>query len=223
MLVSAVHKNFKHKIPTPIAGGMNSSSGFSLFELIVFIIVSAIIYASASNRFAQFPAEAERANFLAVQTQIQAAVNLEMMMGFTSGKTSSMTLLIGTNPMELLLKPPSNYVGAINGAVDGAGIPGRSWYFNGATGELVYRVSNPDGVFLNVGGTQVPTNEIKFRIEADYGDIDVRSGLPVSALESGGQQVPRGNRTSKFNGVLMQPVLPFSWQTEGIDVNAVDT
>ena len=48
------------------------SGGFSLFELVVFIICVAIIYASAANRFSDFPGEAERANFLAVSAQIQA-------------------------------------------------------------------------------------------------------------------------------------------------------
>ena len=39
-----------------------------MFELVVYIISVSIIYAYASNRFVAFPADAERANFIAILT-----------------------------------------------------------------------------------------------------------------------------------------------------------
>lgn len=201
---------------------LRNSRGFSLFELMAFIIISAIVYSAAANRFAQLPADAEKANFLAITTQVQAAVSLEMMLGITSGKSASMSRMIGTNPMEYLLQPPRSYVGVLNGAQAG-NLPERSWYFDSSSGELVYQVSNRQGVFLSLNGTLVPAQEIRFRIEAKYSAIDVATGLPVAALESGGGRVGQSGSRTKLSGVFMRPVIPYSWQTAGIDVASLGT
>lgn len=206
----------------PRGGKPLKSRGFSLFELMAFIIISAIVYSAAANRFARLPADAEKANFLAITTQVQAAVSLEMMLGITSGKSASMARMIGTNPMEYLLQPPRNYVGVLNGA-SAANLPERSWYFDSSNGELVYQVSNRQGVFLSLNGTQVPAQEIRFRIEAKYGAIDVATGLPAAALESGGGQVGQSGSRAKLSGVLMRPVIPYTWQTAEIDVASLGT
>lgn len=187
------------------------ASGFSLFELVVFIIAVAIIYAYAANRFADFPGQAERANFLSVTTQIQSAVNLEMMFGVGIGRISSPQRLEGANPMELLLEPPSNYLGAFD-AVDTSRMERRTWYFDRRRGELVYLANDPRGLTLINNGQEVPTNEIRFRLVADYSMHEEGSGLPVQVLESAGESVPSENQVRKFNGIVMRPVLPYEWR-----------
>jgi type II secretory pathway pseudopilin PulG len=186
------------------------AAGFSLFELVVFIISVAIIYAYAANRFADFPGQAERANFLAITTQISSAVNLEMLYGVGVGRISSPQKLEGANPMDLLLEPPTNYIGAFD-AVDTSRLDRRVWYFDRSRQELVYLVNDASGVALLVNGREVPTNEIRFRLEADYSLHDEETGLPVRVLESAGEEVPEESRVREFNGIVMRPVTPYKW------------
>ncbi|GAB5499200.1 MAG: hypothetical protein PsegKO_15110 [Pseudohongiellaceae bacterium] len=189
---------------------MTAGAGFSLFELVVFIISVAIIYAYAANRFSDFPGQAERANFQAVTMQIQSAVNLEMMFGVGVGRISSPLRMEGANPMELLLEPPSNYLGAFD-AVDQSRLERRTWYFDQSRGELVYLANDPTGLVLVSNGREVPTNEVRFRLIADYSMHEKGSGLPVRALESAGETVPAENQVRKFNGIVMRPVTPYEW------------
>lgn len=184
------------------------SAGFSLFELVVYILSVAIIYALASNRFAEFPGQAERANFLAVTTQIQSAVNLEMIVGVGLGRISSAESLVGANPMELLLEPPSNYLGAFAG-LDQTTVSRRAWYFDQDRSELVYLVNDTTDVFIVPDGLEIPTDEIRFSLVANYSELDRESGLPAGFIEQGAEQAQ--DTVLRFNGILMRPVIPFRW------------
>ena len=114
---------------------LQKAGGFSLFELVVFIILVAIIYATAANRFADFPGQAERANFLAITTQLQTAINLEMMIGLGTGRIRTAERMDGVNPMDLMLQPPSNYIGVFD-LIDRERIQRRVWYFDRSREEL---------------------------------------------------------------------------------------
>ncbi len=185
---------------------LGRSAGFSLFELVVFIVTVAIIYASASNKFAEFPVEAERANFTAITTQLQSAINMEMLLGVGFGNVAASAQMAGMNPMDFLLETPSNYLGVFNGAGI-TGLERRTWYFDGSAGELIYRVSGDDRVVLLLAGNEIPTPEIRFKIVADYSDFDGQSGLPLPS--SGGESSGRAER--KFTGVVLRPIVPFRW------------
>jgi len=193
-----------------------ASAGFSLFELVVFIISVAIIYATAANRFAEFPAEAERANFLAVTAQIQSAINLEMMLGAGFGNASAVERMAGANPMELLLETPSNYIGAYD-FVDKSQLPRRIWYFDQQRGQLVYLINNSDDVVLLGDGLEVPTDEIRFRVMLDYDEIDTQTGLPLSIAQQAGVEIPPENRRRRLKGAILRPTIPFSWGQSDID------
>ena len=195
--------------------------GFSLFELVVFIISVAIIYAYAANRFSSFPAEAERANFLAITAQLQSAISLELMTGYASGRTNSGENIVGANPMDFLLSTPSNYLGAFNSA-SSAELSSRSWYFDVGTRQLVYRISNNDGVYLLIDGVRIETAEIRFTLSAEYTQVDSNTGLPVSVLESAGNSASVGNVRSRFSGILMRPVVPYLWESRGLDTSTLN-
>lgn len=196
---------------------MQRQGGFSLFELVVFIICVAIIYATAANRFAQFPAAAERANFMAIVAQIQAGINLQSMEFVINGGSSQAQYLDAANPMDFMLEAPSNYLGAYD-AVDVGRLPRRSWYFDRATGELVYRVNAEEGVYLVSGPIEVPTDEIRFHLSVEYSYED-RNGREVSNAvfnESGGPGNPSIRR--RFRGILFEAVTPYRWDAGGVDL-----
>ena len=187
---------------------LRASFGFSVFELVAFIILASIVYAGAVNRFAQFPGQAERANFLAISTQLKSAINVEMMIGMGTGRIQSPERMVGANPMDLMLEPPSNYLGAFN-QLNTAGLQRRVWYFDNSTRELVYLASDPTGLFLIINGTAVPTNEVRFQIQAIYSAHEAGSGLPVSALANAG--APVGAQVAGFDGIALRPTVPFIW------------
>jgi len=189
--------------------------GFSLFELVAFIISVAIIYAYAANRFAEFPAQAERASFIAVITQLQTGINLELISAVTKGNIAAAEFLEDINPMDLMLLPPSNYLGAFSGAPSSE-LPRRSWYFDNASNELVYLVSDNRGVYLSSNGQQIPVDEIRFSVVPDYGEVDLQSGLDVK-IASRLEPIPQERRRSRLNGAVLRPVTPFSWEELGAE------
>ncbi len=183
----------------------------------MFIICVAIIYATAANRFAQFPAAAERANFVAVVSQIQSGINLQSMEYVINGGTTQAQYLDAANPMDFMLEAPSNYLGAYD-FVDSSRLPTRSWYFDQTTGELVYRVSTSEGVFLISGPVEVPTEEIRFHLAVKYTYED-RNGRQLSSAvydESGGLSNPSLRR--KFRGIVFEAVTPYRWDGAGVDL-----
>lgn len=188
------------------------SAGFSIFELVAFIITSAIIYSYAANQFTAFPGEAERANFLAVSTQIQTGVNMEMMFGLKAFSGSPVEQYEGANPMDLMLQPPSNYLGAFP-AVNVAAMPRRSWYFDSTRQELVYLVNDLGKVYLIQSGAGVQSDEIRFKITADYSEVDSQTGIPLNISGQNGS----GQSKQRLNGMVFRPTVPYQWGSGGVD------
>lgn len=187
------------------------STGFSLFELVVFIISVAIIYAAAANRFSKFPEAAERANFLAVTAQIQAGVSLETTLGVASNGYQNMSRFEGANPIDMLLSPPANYLGAMD-SIAQSELPRRSWYFDLRNSELVYLVNASENVFLEINGVQIPSDEIRFEIAVKYHYRHRKTGVVTADLEENdGEDYSPEDYHRRFSGVLIQPVTPYRW------------
>jgi hypothetical protein len=194
------------------------SQGFSLFELIVFIIVSGILYAGAARRVTDFPGDAERANFYAITTQIGAGINLEMMMGITRGLKDQLAAFANANPMDLLLQAPSNYIGAFD-ALDINGIGRRVWYFDRFRGELVYLANDAEGLTKLINGTYIPTSELRFILSVEYSYRDA-SGLPVEL--TGGEASGNAGSRRSISGLILKPVIPFEWSAGDIQANLAE-
>lgn len=195
----------------------SKARGFSLFELVVFIICVAIIYAAAARRFAGFSGEAERANFMAITIELQTAIKLEVMMGVNLGRYTTIEAFSGANPMGLLLAPPMNYLGAFD-IVDSTQFPRRVWYFDKATEELVYLVNDNEDLSVNVGGVNVIADEIRFKMQIEYRYEDKLTGLPLEVVRNR-DAIPEENLRRKISGILMKPKYPFNWS--GSDPNSL--
>ena len=206
--------NYRHRANSKMNRiNFQKHAGFSLFELVVFIISIAIIYAYATNRFAEFPGQAERANFMAVTMQLQTGVNLESMMALGSGRVTSLEQFEGVNPMDLMLSAPTNYLGVVS-SLQAAELPRRSWYFDPATQELVYLINDTGGAYLVINGASYPTDEIRLKIVVDYAEVDRLSGLPVHIAQRDGSEVPQENIKRRLNGIVLRPTTPYQWQGE---------
>jgi type II secretory pathway pseudopilin PulG len=196
------------------------NSGFSLFELVVFIICVAIIYAAATRRFTNFSGDAERANFFAITAQIQAGMNLEMMMALTRGKAGFLSQYEGSNPMDLLLEPPSNYIGAFD-SVDQSSLGRRVWYFDRRNGELIYLANEADGLSNLLNGRRVPVDQVGFKISVEYSFRDPNTGLLVTSVGSEGSS--RAQLSRSFDGLFLKPTIPFEWKAGNIEQELSDS
>jgi type II secretory pathway pseudopilin PulG len=177
----------------PVGPLGSNSAGFSLFELMVYILAASILFAAAFNRYQDFPGEAERANFLAIQAQLNAAINLQMMQLIASGDWQNARQLDGMNPMDLMLTTPGNYVGALSGATI-AQLPERIWYFDSGAGELVYMAESAENLYLIDNGQRVPTSRLSFRVTNRY------------------------SASGSWEGIVLAPVQPYEWQSVELSI-----
>ncbi|MBC52284.1 MAG: hypothetical protein CMQ34_00450 [Gammaproteobacteria bacterium] len=176
-------------------------SGFSLFELVVYLLVSSILFATVINRYREFPGEAERANFTAVLAQLKAGVNLQMMDMIASGNWHGRTdALEGSNPMDLMLEAPNNYVGEF-AMVEIRTMPRRVWYFDTSRGELVYLAENTQNLYAVGEGGNQPSDQVRFRISSLRAD-DAAPG-------------------EGWHGLSLAPVEPYQWRRMPLDLDAL--
>lgn len=111
--------------------------GFTLVELLVVICIVALLFGIALDRLLRYQELAERT---AMEQNI-AVMNVALTMKFaalvSSGRGEAIRNEVGANPVDLLARPPENYLGALDAPRVGD-LPPRSWYFDKGLGELVY-------------------------------------------------------------------------------------
>jgi prepilin-type N-terminal cleavage/methylation domain-containing protein len=123
----------------PLARGATplKPKGFTLIELIIVVCIVALVFGVALERLLRFQELGERT---AMEQNI-AAINVALTMKFAAlvaaGRGQAIEKELDANPMELLARAPENYLGALHAPAAGS-VPPRSWYFDRASGELVY-------------------------------------------------------------------------------------
>lgn len=198
--------------------------GFSMFELLVYILVASILFSVAMNRYQDYPAAAERANFMAVLAQLKAGVNLQMMRIIAGGSWASETGLEGSNPMNLMLEVPTNYLGEFS-EVDPSRLPRRVWYFDSTAGHLVYIADNAPNLYLLIDGQQVEGNEVRFRIQSVYSTDGVVPVVEEAEDNASGEQAeiqPPSSRETRlrWQGFTLSPVIPYEWRSVPLELVA---
>ena len=113
------------------------SRGFTLIELTVVVCAVGLLFSVALDRLLRYQELGEQA---ALEQNI-AAMNTALTMKFAgyviSGKPAAIEEEVGANPINLLTRPPQNYLGELFDP-DQKVVPARSWYFDRRSGELVY-------------------------------------------------------------------------------------
>ena len=166
--------------------------GFTLFEFAVVILAISILSGLLLIRVLPMIGQAEHVAFIYTERQLKSALLLEAAERIARGDSRSLPALAGQNPIDLLLEPPVNYVGPLQGA-DLASLPRRSWAFDPVSGHLVYRPGR-QARFDSLAG---PGDRIEFRVQFAYQDRDGDGAY--SAV------------TDNFDGMRLEPVYPFAW------------
>jgi hypothetical protein len=103
----------------------------------VVICIVAVLVTVLIDRLVRIAELAEKT----AMEQNLAAINVALTMKFaalvTARRGGEIRREVGANPIDLLARPPENYLGEL-AAADPSRLPTRSWYFDRATGELVY-------------------------------------------------------------------------------------
>jgi prepilin-type N-terminal cleavage/methylation domain-containing protein len=166
--------------------------GFSLFELAVVIAVVAILSGILLTRVLPLIGQAERVAFLQTRQQIRSALLLEAAERVVRGESATLASLTGVNPMELMLEPPRNYVGAGPSAGTGA-VPRRAWYFDEDDRLLVYKPGR-QARFDPLDG---PTDRIEMRVSFAYRDRDADGTFDASV--------------DRFDGLRLDSLHLYAW------------
>jgi prepilin-type N-terminal cleavage/methylation domain-containing protein len=111
--------------------------GFTLIELVVSVCVVALLFGVALDRLLRYQELGERAAMEQNLAAINVALNMKFAALVVAGRGAALEKEVGANPVELLARPPENYLGALYDPPADS-LPRRSWYFDRASGDLVY-------------------------------------------------------------------------------------
>jgi general secretion pathway protein G len=119
------------------APALARGSGFTLIELVVVVCVVAVFFGIALDRLLRYRELAERT---AVEQNL-AAINVALTSKFAAliatGRGEAIAGEVGANPVNLLARPPENYLGELYSPPPDSLAP-RSWHFDRQSGDLVY-------------------------------------------------------------------------------------
>ena len=166
------------------------AAGITLVEVLVVVILIGILAGFALQRLLPLIGKAEAVAFATVVNQLDNALLLETAKRIAGGKGASVPQLIGSNPMDLMLRPPGNYLGEISVGADGR-IAKRSWYFNPIDETLVYRIGS--GAHFISGERRL--ERVEFRVSMVFRDRD-------------GDQV-YSPQADDFGGISLRPKQPY--------------
>lgn len=162
------------------------------FELVVVVIAAGIVGGLLLERVVPLIARSERVAFMHVRGQLQSALLLEAADRIARGDAVSLSALEHTNPMALLIQPPSNYLGALRDPAPG-NVRHARWYFDESTGRLVYRA----GRLATIATSSGPVDRVELVVRFFYADRD-----------GDGVFDPRAD---DFEGLRLEAVQPFEW------------
>ncbi len=126
---------------------LKKQHGFTLFELIVVVLLVGVFMSFAIDRMLRIQVDAERVSVQQTIAALKGAVNLQVADIIVKQGLNSVTALENTNPINYLQEPPYNYLG-LKSDQEVAYYPLASWYYDPQQKMLVYKVKNT-GYFSN--------------------------------------------------------------------------
>jgi hypothetical protein len=145
--------------------------------LVVILVV--ILYALAIDRLLPLRGEAEAASAASVAGALRSALGMEVAGRVLRDGGNSVRHLEGSNPMRLLAEAPDNYLGEVDGMRPEQLPPGH-WYFDRATGELVYLVRHAQYFRTDLPGPP----RLVFRTELVYNERDELAGARLARVNT---------------------------------------
>lgn len=164
--------------------------GFTLVELLVVVSIVALTMGLGLERLLRYQELGERAAVEGNLAAINTALTLRFASYVISGNAKGVEADVGGNPVSFLERPPEGYVGELY-APDSKTLPPMAWYFDRATGDLVYLPARRRYLSSLAG----PPEAIRFRV----------------ALTPGRSE-PGAPRELRQPFIVANP--PFTWQID---------
>ncbi len=178
-------------MPTTINIRLYKAQGFSLFELIVVILLIGIFMTLAIDNLLRLQVDAERASVQHVIGSLNSAINLEAAERVVKQGVSSLKALENTNPMAYVSETPFSYAGLYSDLA-ASSAANASWYFDPDAKILVYKVRNQKYFKSELEGTP----RIRLKVTLIYSDNSATG--PASAIR----------------GVHLQSLDNYNWITD---------
>lgn len=174
-------------IPAP-----RSSRGFTLFELVIVVIIITILAGLFMNRVMFYQELAEKTAMEQVVSTVQSALTLKYAQIQTRGQASDISAMAVDNPMSWLQRKPRNYAGEFYDANPLSVTPGN-WLFDLKSRELVYVLQHTEHFKPAKDNPQW----IRFHVVLQY-EKPVLASLKNAPLE--------------LVGAVFDPVSPYVWE-----------
>ena len=171
------------------------ASGFTLFELILVIILVALFSGILLGRFLMYQELAEKAAMEQTAGAVRSALNLQVARLITQGRVDDIPKIVTVNPMTFMTERQKNYAGEFyEASLDD--IPPGSWYYDLKHKELVYLVQRGDHFVAGTDGMK----RVRYKIGLVYNEELFRNVPPDAKKELG--------------GVVLNEVEPYSWNVQ---------
>jgi len=141
----------------------NKQHGFTLFELVVVILLVGVFMSFAIDRMLRIQIDAERVSVQQTIAALKSAIHLQTADMVVSKGLDSIKTLENTNPMNYLQELPYNYLGLKNDS-QASQYQSASWYYDPKQNILVYTVKNVNYFVTSLPGTP----RIRLKIDAVY-------------------------------------------------------
>lgn len=168
---------------------LNKQHGFSLFEMVVVVLLIGVLVSIAIDRLLLLQIEAERVSVRHVIGALESAVYIQTAEIVLKQGLAAMSKLENTNPMNYLGEQPYNYRG-VKTADESRKVPAANWYFDAENDELVYKVKNK-----------------KYFVSEKQHEARIR--LKLSLLYREGNET---DESSAIQGVRLEKLHEYSWK-----------
>ena len=162
----------------------NKQHGFSLFELVVVVLLVGVFMTFAIDRMLRLQIEAERVSVQRVIASLKSAVNLQAAEMVVNKGINSIKTLESTNPMNYLQELPYNYSG-LKSDQEVANYPLASWYYDSQQEILVYKVKNTNYFTSSLQGTSRIRLKVVaiYKNEASHNDNNTVRGISIKSMD----------------------------------------
>ena len=162
-------------------------AGFSLFELLVCIIIISVLAAVLLNRLGYYQEMAEKAAMESALRTIKTGLQIRLAELIVTNRQGQASELETEDPVKWLDDKPPNYAGGYRFPLDTA-----TWYFDAGQRQLVYVVNTGSRLNLDTGPGP---KQVRFRARL----LKDRVRLYGTTVES-------------VTGVALVPVQSYRWQ-----------
>jgi general secretion pathway protein G len=138
--------------------------GFTLIELVIVICVVALLFGIALDRLLRYQELGERAALQQNVAAINSALALRFAAYVVMGTPQRIAEEVGRNPVNLLARPPQNYLGEVTSTAPES-FSRPCWYFDAAARDLVYLPARR----RYWSGSSGAPDAIRFRVEMTAG------------------------------------------------------